>query len=328
MKYVSLPSDRDRRLPFYLAMEEYLARDFSASLTDDLLFMWQVKPTVIFGRNQVIGSEVNVDYCCSHGIEMYRRKSGGGCVFANPDNIMFSYITRSDSPVATTFMRYTGMIADMLRSLGLNATTSERNDVLIDGRKVSGNAFYHIPGRSIVHGTMLFDTDREKMANAITPSAAKLQDKGVSSVRSRITTIREHLDIGIEQFKSYARRYLTDGEIRLTDADVTAITVIEQPYYDPCWIMGRRQSTRRPCRRIDGAGEFQVEIQTDDSNMITDIDIVGDYFLIGDMDTMLLSRLKGRQFTPEEVDAALSDFDIGDVILGITNRQFIEMLFQ
>lgn len=328
MKYVSLPSDFGRRLPFYLAMEEYLARVHPASGEDDgLLFMWQVEPTVIFGRNQVIDSEVNVDYCRSRGIAMYRRRSGGGCVFANRDNIMFSYITRCSSPVAVTFRRYTGMIAEMLRSLGLDAKASDRNDILIGDRKVSGNAFYHIPGRSIVHGTMLFDTDREQMAAAITPSAAKLQSRGVSSVRSRVTTIREHLDIDMERFKDHARRFLTDGQLLLTDADIEAIEAFERPYYDQQWIMGRRFGKKLRRQRIEGVGEFQVDVATDSANLITGFDLAGDYFLTADIDTMLVDRLKGRPYTPDGVAEALAGFDVGDVIHGLTNRQLIDLIF-
>ena len=164
MKYLELPDNTVRILPFYLAMEEYAARVIGE---ESLLFMWQVAPTVIFGRNQLIENEVNLPYCREHSIATYRRKSGGGCVYADMSNIMFSYITRSDN-VQTTFNDYTQAIAEMLRSLGLNASSGGRNDVLIDGMKVSGNAFYHLPGRSIVHGTMLYDTDMDHMTQAIT----------------------------------------------------------------------------------------------------------------------------------------------------------------
>ena len=139
MRNVVLPDPAVRPLPFYLALEEYVLEKMDED-GDDCFFLWQVKPTVIFGRNQIGSREVDLDYCSSHGIDVYRRKSGGGCVFANPDNIMMSYITRSGDSVDGTYARYTTMIVDMLASLGIEANASERNDILIDGRKVSGNA--------------------------------------------------------------------------------------------------------------------------------------------------------------------------------------------
>ncbi len=114
MKYVSLPDNDVRPLPFYLTMEEYVARRFS----DEIFFMWQVNPTVIFGRNQLIDNEVNLSYCRDHGIEFYRRKSGGGCVYADMDNIMFSYIVSGDD-VVTTFSDYTGRVAECFADLEL-----------------------------------------------------------------------------------------------------------------------------------------------------------------------------------------------------------------
>ncbi len=226
MKYLSLPDNATRILPFYLAMEEYAARILGE---EDIFFMWQVEPTVIFGRNQLIDSEVNVDYCREHGIAFYRRRSGGGCVYADRENIMFSYITRSDE-VQTTFSRYTHAVASMLCDLGLNASASDRNDVLIDGRKVSGNAFYHIPGRSIVHGTMLYDTNMEHMLNAITPSAEKLKSKGIQSVRQRITLLKDYVTLTLDEVKTLIRTTLCDGEIQLTQQQVTEIEAIEEQY--------------------------------------------------------------------------------------------------
>jgi len=234
MTYVSLPFNDTRRLSFYLAMEEYAARNLNDG--DDLFFLWQVEPTVIFGRNQVIQNEVNIPYCREHGIQFYRRKSGGGCVYADRSNVMMSYITRSDE-VTTTFSRYMEMVCKMLQELGLPATSTQNNDVLIDGRKVSGNAFYHIPGHSIVHGTMLFDTDMEHMLNAITPPQTKLDKHGVESVRQRITLLKEHTDLSIEAFKEFAAQRLCNKELKLTDEDVKGIEAIEQEYLDPQFIM-------------------------------------------------------------------------------------------
>ena len=239
MTYVTLPCNAIHRLSFYLAMEEYVARQLNDS--DDLFFLWQVQPSVIFGRNQIIENEVNLDYCRAHNIQFFRRKSGGGCVYADMSNVMMSYITRSDE-VVTTFSHYMQMVCEMLRDLGLAATSTQNNDVLIDGRKVSGNAFYHIPGHSIVHGTMLFDTDMSHMLHAITPPQTKLTKHGVQSVRQRITLLKEHTDITIEAFKRYAVGKLCDKELKLTAKDINAIEAIEKEYLNPAFIYGNKMN--------------------------------------------------------------------------------------
>ena len=236
MTHLVLPSDDVRRLSFYLAMEEYAARHLP--LEDDLFFLWQVEPTVIFGRNQVIENEVNLDYCRQHGIQFYRRKSGGGCVYADMSNVMMSYITRSDE-VTTTFSRYMQMVCKMLQDMGIPATSTQNNDVLIGDRKVSGNAFYHIPGVSIVHGTMLFDTDMAHMLHAITPPQMKLDKHGVQSVRQRITLLKEHTNLSINAFKEFVVQRLCDRELCLNGQDVLAIETIEQEYLNTTFIYGK-----------------------------------------------------------------------------------------
>ena len=323
MKYLSLPDNATRILPFYLAMEEYAARIIGE---DDIFFMWQVEPTVIFGRNQLIASEVNVDYCREHGIAFYRRRSGGGCVYADRDNIMFSYITRSDE-VQTTFSRYTNAVASMLRELGLNATASDRNDVLIDGRKVSGNAFYHIPGRSIVHGTMLYDTNMEHMMSAITPSREKLTSKGVQSVRSHITTLREHLSMDIESFKHHVREAMCDGAIQLTTDDVAEIDRLTLPYLEPTFLWGndpRCELTRGG--RIDGVGSIHLNMELR-HGALHDLHLTGDFLpLCSDVREVLLGKLRGVRLEANDLRLALADNDARQWILNLTNEQLITLL--
>lgn len=326
MKYLQLPCDEVRRLTFYLAMEEHAAQLLKDDKSiDELFFTWRVRPTVIFGRNQLIDSEVNVAYCKEHGIEYYRRKSGGGCVYADMDNIMFSYITRSDD-VTTTFSHYTHAIVEMLQGLGLNASDNSRNDVMVDGKKVSGNAFYHLPGVGIVHGTMLYDTCMENMIQAITPSAAKLDSKGVKSVKSHITTLSEHLTMSIDEFQQYARNTLCDGEIMLNDNDVAAIEAIEAGYLTPEFVLGNNpRCNMERSTRIDGVGEFKISLELN-RNIIRDINIAGDFFLLGDLDS-ITTRLRGSQFTEEGIEKALSDIDLSRVIMSLTKDQFLNLLF-
>lgn len=193
-------------------------------------FMWQVAPSVIFGRNQVVENEVNVDYCREHGISMYRRKSGGGCVYADMDNLMLSYISEGEN-VGLAFNRFVNMVLLVLRKLGIEATGTSHNDVMIGDHKVCGTACYHVSGKSIVHSTMLYDTNMQHMTNAITPSKEKLQKKGIESVRQRITLLKDYTTLeSVEALKTFIRETLCVGERMLAEQEVREIEALEQSY--------------------------------------------------------------------------------------------------
>lgn len=322
MKYVTLPDNQPRKLPFYLAMEEYIA----TNTREEAIFMWQVDPTVIFGRNQVAEKEVDFDYCSSKGIQYYRRKSGGGCVYADRSNIMFSFITTA-TDIPATFAYYTEKLAAMLRKLGLDAISSGRNDVTINGRKVSGNAFYQIGDRSIVHGTMLYDTDIENMTRAISPSPSKLSSKGVDSVRSHITTLsQENIGIDIETFKDMARDILCDGTVQMTDTDIMAIEKMSEPYFRREWIYGNNpRYSKSISEMVPGVGEFQINLSLNGSR-INAIDIKGDFFLIGHLNT-ITSALANIDYTVDDVGRALRSIDVSTIIKGLSNNDLIRVLF-
>lgn len=323
MKYVALPDKRQYPLPFYLAMEEYIARELPAQ---DCFFMWQVEPTVIFGRNQLVDSEVDTIYCKEHAIQFYRRKSGGGCVYADKDNIMLSYIT-PDTNVNFTFNRYMLLVENALQRIGVDARTSGRNDILVDGKKVSGNAFYRLPGRSIVHGTMLYSTNLEAMACATTPSDKKLKSKGVESVRQCVTTLNRYITLSIEELKHHFRSTLCSSEIVLSEKDITAIRDIEQEYYRPEFIYGNNPAfTVTHNRRIENVGEFAVGVEVK-GGKIRNVNLAGDFFIIGDIDTMLLSRLKGVPYERVAVEAALAGIDCPSIIRNLNKEQLINLLF-
>ena len=184
--------------------------------------MWQVAPSVIFGRNQQLENEVNVEYCRQHQIQIFRRKSGGGCVYADFSNVMLSYITTGDN-VGFAFNRFINMELMGLRKMGIEAVGTSHNDVMIGDRKVSGTASYHLPGRCIVHGTLLYDTDMEHMLKAITPSSEKLQSKGIQSVRQRITLLKEHTTLSLEEVKALFRQTLCQQSRSLTPDEVRGI---------------------------------------------------------------------------------------------------------
>ena len=320
MIYFSLPDNATRRLSFYLAMEEYVAREKS---WEDAFTMWQVEPSVIFGRNQVVEAEVNIDYCRRNNIQMYRRKSGGGCVYADMSNVMFAYITSEDN-VNFTYNRYINMVVTVLRKMGIEATSSGRNDILIDGRKVSGNAFYHLPGRSIVHGTMLYDTNMQHMVASITPSDDKLVSKGIQSVRQRIAFLKDYTSLNINEMKSFVKENLCTEEVMLTADDVRNIEELEQEYLDPNFIFGTNPlySVVRK-RRLEGVGELELRMEVK-GNRVRHLNLLGDFFVIGDLNR-LLQRIQGCELTEAALSQAIPD-DIDMVIRGLHKQQLIDLL--
>ena len=322
MTYISLSDKTERRLTFYLAMEEYVARHMDF---DEAFFMWQVEPTVIFGRNQLIENEVNLEYCREHGITTYRRKSGGGCVYADKGNVMLSYITK-DENVNLTFNRYINLLVLTLFRMGIDAKATGRNDVLIDGRKVSGNAFYHIPGKSIVHGTLLYDTNMAHMTASITPSHAKLESKGVESVRQHIALLKDHTIMTLDEIKSHIRQTLCDQEQTLSDDDILQIENIEKGYLTEEFILGNNpRYTMRRKGRIEGVGDLEVRLQVK-GGTIREADILGDFFLVGDIEEGILKHLRGIPPTPEALAKALPS-DLSDIILHLHADELIQIIF-
>lgn len=325
MKYVSLPFvPNPRPLPFYLAMEEHLAKNHRSE--PELWFSWIVPPTVIVGRNQILEQEVDTAFCRDNGIAIYRRKSGGGAVYSDYGNIMLSYVC-DGTDVPTIFRRYATRAVAILRSLGLNAEISGRNDVLVNGAKVSGNAFYQLDGRSIVHGTMLFNTDLSMMTSALTPSAAKLKSKVVESVRSRVITLSPLLPgMNINDFTDAMTRTMTDGILKLTDSDVSEIERIMSGYMTPEWIYGHNpRYTAAHTTKIEGVGEFNVLIEKTVGNRIRRVDMSGDFFPLGNLDELLHS-LKGVTATREAVAGTLAGTDVSGIIAGLTTTAFINLI--
>lgn len=321
MKYVTLSENKPRLLSFYLAMEEYVARYVNEP---DCFFHWQVEPSVIFGRNQLIENEVNVDYCRTHDIKMYRRKSGGGCVYADMNNVMFSYITGDDN-VGFTFNRYINMMLLMLYKLGVNATTSGRNDILIDGRKVSGNAFYRLPKKSIVHGTMLFDTDIENMVGSITPSDAKLVSKGVNSVRQRIALLKDYISLDLDKFKRFVVSNLCDGNLMLGNHEIRRIEEIEQEYLSDEFIYGNNPHYTLIKRgRIENVGEFEVRMDVK-NNIIKEANILGDFFIISDINEGITNRLKNVLLERKSVNDALPE-TLDGIIMNLKKEDFVNLI--
>ena len=325
MKYILLPKpDTIHQLPFYFAVEEYVARHY----TDDDYFMgWRVNPTVMLGRNQLIDNEVNTDYCKEHKIDIFRRKSGGGCIYADKGCIQFSYISRSVN-ANEAFAAYMQRMADLLKGLKIDAQLSGRNDILINGTKVSGCAFYQLSNRSVLHNSLLFDTQLDHLSNALTPAKEKLKSKGVASVRQRVTNVATYTQLDILAFMDYVRQEMCGTEVlKLTEEDMKEVAEIEKELSSDDFVYGKnpKYSLVRK-HRFEGVGTLEAHIELK-NNVIGSINMVGDYFLLGDIDHDFLSLLKGCEFTREAVEERLENIDLSTIIRGLKLRQFLRLLF-
>ncbi|MFC2674009.1 MAG: lipoyl synthase [Prevotella melaninogenica] len=325
MKYILLPKpDTIHQLPFYFAVEEYVARHYT---DDDYFIGWRVNPTVMLGRNQLIDNEVNTDYCKEHKIDIFRRKSGGGCIYADKGCIQFSYISRATN-ANEAFAQYMQRMADLLKGLKIDAQLSGRNDILIDGTKVSGCAFYQLSNRSVLHNSLLFDTQLDHLSNALTPAKEKLQSKGVVSVRQRVTNVATYTQLDILAFMDYVRQEMCGTEVlELTEEDMKEVAEIEKELASDDFVYGKnpKYSLIRK-HRFEGVGTLEGHIELK-NNIIGSINMVGDYFLLGDIDHDFLSLLKGCEFTREAVEERLEDIDLSTIIRGLKQRQFLRLLF-
>lgn len=234
MEHILLPDRSIRSLSFYLAMEEYVAAALGCGF-----FVWQVNPTVIIGRNQDLAAEVNLDFCASRGIDIVRRKSGGGCVYADRGNLMISFIT-TEKGVDIVFPSYLQRLASVLRGCGVNAMVTGHNDILVDGRKVSGSAFFSHPGASIAHSTLMFDVDLDALERAITPPVEKLTRHAIRSVRQRVANLKEYApELTVEAMTSALVASFCTSERMLSEAELAAIEHLEEDYHKESFILGK-----------------------------------------------------------------------------------------
>ena len=245
MKTLFIDIPTNKRLVWYLAAEEYMGKHLHELLPseeyDGILMVWIVAPTVIIGRHQVLHNEVNTEYCAENGIAIYRRKSGGGCVYADRGNLMVSYIARSTHS-EEVFQTYLDRMSEFLRHLGYDAVKSTHNDIMIGEHKVSGNACFALPNATIVHGTLLYNVDYSVLQQAITPSKEKLAKHGVESVRQRVINIHDIEGTTIDSTSALAetvQQYWCKEILSLSEDDMHRIDAIEQEYLVPTFILSR-----------------------------------------------------------------------------------------
>jgi len=318
--------NRETDPAFNLALEELLA---STGDAPEFFMLWRNRPTVVVGRNQLTAAEIDGGYIRRNGIEVVRRITGGGAVYHDLGNLNYTIAgpaDRDDSP--DSFARRAAPVVDVLREWGVPAEFSGRNDILVDGRKVSGSARSTIRGRSLFHGTLLFEVDMERLAGALRPDPLKTASKGIASVRARVANLKEFLPpMTADEFAAgFARRLC----LRLGVASETAIPaeiaeaarrLADEKYRSREWTYGTAFACdyEKRARFAGGSVTLRCRIR---ANRIEALRISGDFF--GSVPVERLeAELAGTEFRRDAVDAVLGD--IGDLIRGVSREEFLSL---
>ena len=169
-----------------MALEEYLMTNVREN--ECILYLWQNKSTVVIGRNQNAWKECKTSELEDHGGFLARRLSGGGAVFHDLGNLNFTFLVREKDYDVEKQLE---VILHAVRKLGINAKKSGRNDIVVDGYKFSGNAFYSSKGHNYHHGTIMFDVNKNDVSKYLNVSKDKLESKGIKSVRSRVANLKD-----------------------------------------------------------------------------------------------------------------------------------------
>ena len=270
-----------------LAMEEYILT--SSGIRDQVLFFYINAPSVIVGRHQNTADEIDRDYVRANSIQVVRRCSGGGAVYHDLGNLNYSLINPGAQNESADFSLLLQPILGALNSLGLPAELSGRNDLTLNGAKFSGNAYYHNRSGSVIHGTILFDSDLEVLGKVLRPDPEKLSEKGIRSVRSRVCCIKNSLT-GIrdtEELKeSIIRYFAAQGDLQtrsFIDEDLRKITELaDRRYRSDSWNYGESPaySVRQRFRTSSGKIDFRADVR---SGTVRDARFFGDFFCAGEI---------------------------------------------
>ncbi|OYN66293.1 lipoate--protein ligase [Bacillus safensis] len=314
-----------------LAIEEYCLKYLDPEETYLLFYINQ--PSIIIGKNQNTIEEINTKYVEDNGIKVVRRLSGGGAVYHDKGNLNFSFITKDDGDSFHNFKKFTEPVIKALEKLGVKAELSGRNDIMADGRKISGNAQFATRGRIFSHGTLLFDSEIEHVVSALNVKKEKIESKGIKSIRSRVANISELMDqkMTTEEFRKILLSYIfdTNGDVpqyRLTEKDWEKIHEISRDRYQKWeWNYGRspkfnlQHSKRFPAGSID----LRLEVK---KGMIQDCKIFGDFFGVGDI-ADIEKRLIGQQYDRKIISDVLEDMDMRHYFGNVSKEDFLDLIY-
>ncbi|KMT21141.1 lipoate--protein ligase [Clostridium cylindrosporum] len=315
---------------FNHAAEDYLMENFN----QECFILWRNTKSILVGKNQNTLSEINLDYVKEKDITIVRRMSGGGAVFCDEGNLCFTFISNIDESKFADFESFARPIISSLINLGIkDVEFSGRNDITIDGKKISGNAQYRHKGRILHHGTLLYSADLSELIGGLNVRPVKFKDKAVKSVKGRVTNIVNHMEnpLSVEDFKEYVINHvvsnLEDAKIyEFTEHDISEIQkIIDNKYSTWEWNFGNSPKYDFHSEDKFASGVVEVFVNVE-KGLIKEIKFCGDFFGkkdIGEFESYFI----GKKHDEEEIKNILSEIDATSYINNIKTEEIISLLF-
>lgn len=314
-----------------LAIEEYALKHLD--INESYLLFYINEPSIIIGKNQNTIEEINTEYVEANSLHVVRRLSGGGAVYHDLGNLNFSFITKDDGESFHNFLKFTEPVINALKKMGVNAELSGRNDLTVDGRKISGNAQFSTRGRMFSHGTLMLDSEIENVVSALKVKKDKIESKGIKSIRSRVANISEFLNekITIEQFREILLKNIFEDskdipEYKLTEEDWKEIDKISKERYQNWdWNYGKSPKFDYEHSHRFPVGSIDIRINVNKGE-IKECKIYGDFFGVGDV-SEIEEKLAGVRYEKSEIEKALADVEIKHYFGNVTKDEFINLVY-
>jgi len=313
---------------FNLAAEEYFLKNFQ----EDFFMLWRSRPSVVVGKHQNALAEINHEFVRDNQIPVARRLSGGGTVFHDPGNVNFTFIRNVANISEVNFKVFTVPVIEALKKLGVEAYTTGRNDLLIDGKKISGNAEHVHRNRVLHHGTLLFDSHLEALKGALKVDLSKFEDKAVQSNRSEVTNIANYLanPISVEEFTDFlfgeiSKNYPEIKVYELTETNIAAIQQLSIEKYQTWeWIFGYSPRYRFRNKLETEDGEILISLLVE-RGLFSEVSISGD--IQAELSKKIAETLVGCRHNLEAVKTAISSLNKDFQQNGFLGEELINGLF-
>lgn len=314
---------------FNIATDEYILKH----MDEDCFMLWRNDNAIIVGAYQNTLAEINYEYVREHNISVVRRMSGGGAVYHDLGNLNFSFTKSGKDSNLSDFEKFTRPIVNVIRDLGVDARFEGKNDLMIDGRKFSGNAAHIFKNKILHHGTLLFSSEMRNVAEALNVNPVKYQDKAIKSVPKRVTNISEHLPvkISLEEFTKKIMDYVVENfpdtrMYQFTEEDNIAIRKLrDEKYATREWNFGKSPdyAFKKAVRTNGGLLEMNLDAK---NGVIEHVKIFGDFFSEKGIEEVE-AALTGVLHDEQELRKALSGFDLDKHFRNISTDDLISAMF-